>query len=609
MLGDTGNGCKFELKTDEDRTCCYMNKEIQNDPDYNICRDHQSEECISKKRFEVSEPKGQGKCILILKNFTKSDAGIYIVEFPNESKPSNQRKLIEIQERKTEIKEIVVGQTAAVVFKGDIKRDGCKFMAYLSERSKTCCYEDKRRQSCKLENKCTDYRTGSSYEVREDGNKCMLYLRNFQTSDVGDYEVIFPADQDDDESFQIKEVSPGVEARWIVIRTVLAACSLQLAVVIVIGFIGFKLAKYKFRQRIDDGKLTEGQDIFDALHNLNKKIFIEKLGRRNILNVRDSNRNNLFHKVADKNWTKDMTDLLKDHCKVIFEPQIEDPENMKMNQSYSKRQQIFITRLPHQTWWITKKTQITTWIFKVFGHSKMADYYIHLDSQNKSGKTPLHIAAEKNELDIVKVLLENDADPSIVDNHNCTPLQRAVLNKQCNGIRKPDNIEIVQLLLEKAGPMSKTVNGQNILHSAVMRNNLEVIKLIIVFTANKQQEQKQLLKERYSKEVTDRKTNYKKVQWTGKTPLELAAKFGHKEIVEYLAKKDKFWSTENENGGMPVIFSAVSSSHRYIVDHLLQHGGTFKPDWIIKQEEGDNALKKLIREKNNAAVNKGKRTA
>ena len=55
---------------------------------------------------------------------------------------------------------------------------------------------------------------------------------------------------------------------------------------------------------------------------------------------------------------------------------------------------------------------------------------------------------------------------------------------------------------------------------------------------------------------------------------------------------------------MQVIFSAVSSSHKNIVDHLLQHGGTFKPDWVIdNQEEGDNMLKKLIRDKNHSAVN------
>jgi len=41
--------------------------------------------------------------------------------------------------------------------------------------------------------------------VKEDGNKCVLYLNNFQTSDVGEYEVIFPGDKEDNIKFMMKE--------------------------------------------------------------------------------------------------------------------------------------------------------------------------------------------------------------------------------------------------------------------------------------------------------------------------------------------------------------------------------------------------------------------
>ena len=89
---------------------------------------------------------------------------------------------------------------------------------------------------------------------------------------------------------------------------------------------------------------------------------------------------------------------------------------------------------------------------------------------------------------------------------------------------------------------------------------------------------------------------------TEKTPLELAAKLGRNKIVEYLVNEDQLWKTKN--GGMEVIFSALSSSHSYIVDHLLQHGGTFLPDWVKdNKERDDNVLKKLIRDKNVAAIN------
>ena len=137
VLGDLSNGCKFVLQTDEDRTCCYMNDTRQKYPEHNICGVQQSEDCISKSRFGVSQPNGQGKCILTLNNFQKSDAGRYNVEFPNERRQIDQIKHIEILEREHKTKEFVVGQTAITVFKGDIKEEGCRFEAHLSS-SKTC---------------------------------------------------------------------------------------------------------------------------------------------------------------------------------------------------------------------------------------------------------------------------------------------------------------------------------------------------------------------------------------------------------------------------------------------------------------------------------------
>ena len=57
--------------------------------------------------------------------------------------------------------------------------------------------------------------------MKEDGNKCVLYLMNFQASDAGEYEVIFPGDPDDNEHFQVS--SGGIEARLKVFILFLAA--------------------------------------------------------------------------------------------------------------------------------------------------------------------------------------------------------------------------------------------------------------------------------------------------------------------------------------------------------------------------------------------------
>ena len=96
-------------------------------------------------------------------------------------------------------------------------------------------------------------------------------------------------------------------------------------------------------------------------------------------------------------------------------------------------------------------------------------------------------------------------------------------------------------------------------------------------------------------------TKVQTFKWKEKTPLELAAMFGYQNIVEYLLGKDKNWNKKNY--GMQVIFSAIFSSHRHIVNFLLQHGGIFDPNWVINNNQGDTCLEKAIRDKNEAAVN------
>ena len=86
--------------------------------------------------------------------------------------------------------------------------------------------------------------------MKEDGNKCVLHLLNFQINDVGEYEVIFPEDEDDNEIFQMKEAS-GIPALLIVFLVVLAA----VAVLLLIVWIKGQLGKYspKSRKIIEDG--------------------------------------------------------------------------------------------------------------------------------------------------------------------------------------------------------------------------------------------------------------------------------------------------------------------------------------------------------------------
>ncbi|WP_342257708.1 ankyrin repeat domain-containing protein [Spiroplasma endosymbiont of Nomada ruficornis] len=89
----------------------------------------------------------------------------------------------------------------------------------------------------------------------------------------------------------------------------------------------------------------------------------------------------------------------------------------------------------------------------------------------KSRYTPLQIAVKNNNIEMVKLLLENHADIDAQDVDGCTPLHLVV---ECN------NIEMVKLLLENHADVNlKDINGCTPLHWAVECNNIEIVKLFI----------------------------------------------------------------------------------------------------------------------------------
>lgn len=95
------------------------------------------------------------------------------------------------------------------------------------------------------------------------------------------------------------------------------------------------------------------------------------------------------------------------------------------------------------------------------------------DIQDNKGRTALHEFVIKNELPCVSELLSFFANPNITDKYNKTPILYASNNK------------IRQILLESgADPNIKTSNDSTLLHLAVQKNNLEVIKTLLRHKAN-----------------------------------------------------------------------------------------------------------------------------
>lgn len=97
--------------------------------------------------------------------------------------------------------------------------------------------------------------------------------------------------------------------------------------------------------------------------------------------------------------------------------------------------------------------------------------YINMESQN--GETPLSCAIKKENLDIVKILLEKGADVNYVDKkgRHLTPLFSAL---------ETENKDIVEMLLEKDANVNfKSQYGVTPFYAAVLIGNQDVVELLL----------------------------------------------------------------------------------------------------------------------------------
>ena len=125
-----------------------------------------------------------------------------------------------------------------------------------------------------------------------------------------------------------------------------------------------------------------------------------------------------------------------------------------------------------------------------------------------NGKSPLAVACDSNKtLDIVKLLLDHDADPNyILKEHNETALHLAIAWKE--------NIDIVEILLDYgADPNIQDIDNETALMNASEYGRTEMVKLLLDYGAD---------------------PNIRDIN--GTTALILASNRGHIEIVELLLR-------------------------------------------------------------------------
>ncbi len=185
---------------------------------------------------------------------------------------------------------------------------------------------------------------------------------------------------------------------------------------------------------------------------------------------------------------------------------------------------------------------------------------ININFYDQDGNTPLHVAAEDGNIDIINLLIKNNADIHAV-NHFCrTPLHYGV---------ETDDIDIIRLFISNgANVNSSNEDFYTPFQLAITRGYLDNIDLLI-----------------------ENNADVKAVTVRGDTPLHLAAAVGYVDVMELLLKKNIDVNFKNKSGNTP-LHIAVYRGFNDIVNILIKNNA----DVNLKNDAGDTPLDCAVKE-------------
>nr|XP_023475350.1 kinase D-interacting substrate of 220 kDa isoform X9 [Equus caballus] len=178
-----------------------------------------------------------------------------------------------------------------------------------------------------------------------------------------------------------------------------------------------------------------------------------------------------------------------------------------------------------------------------------------VDERNECGQTPLMIAAEQGNLEIVKELIKNGANCNLEDLDNWTALISA---------SKEGHVHVVEELLKYGASVEhRDMGGWTALMWACYKGRTEVVELLLSHGANPS--------------VTGLYSVY---------PIIWAAGRGHADIVHLLLQNGAKVNCSDKYGTTPLVWAA-RKGHLECVKHLLAMGADV-------DQEGANSMTALI---------------
>ena len=111
-----------------------------------------------------------------------------------------------------------------------------------------------------------------------------------------------------------------------------------------------------------------------------------------------------------------------------------------------------------------------------FGQIKILEWLIkkgaNVNHQDKIGYSSLHFCGQEQNIEVAKILLENGANPNILDKHDNSPLWTAIFNSK-------GKFELVELLrINNADPNQKNKYGRSPNDMTISTYDKEIDELI-----------------------------------------------------------------------------------------------------------------------------------
>ncbi|XP_026429205.1 ankyrin repeat-containing protein BDA1-like [Papaver somniferum] len=245
------------------------------------------------------------------------------------------------------------------------------------------------------------------------------------------------------------------------------------------------------------------------------------------------------------------------------------------------------------------------------GHVEFAAQILRMKPElathsDQKGLCPLHLAAQGNSVSMVKVLIEANPDVcGFTDQDGRRPLHLAAMK---------DRTEIVKILIQKqpkAIQMLSEYRSETILHLCVKHNGLDALKLLVDKLRNQHVNEESIFLASEGENKGSISVNSKDAD--GNTILHLAVARRNMKIIKYLLNSDTGLVEQNavNNKGFTAMDILIKSDQRELKDmevqDILREAGVLQSD-VLQQFTGSQQDDQLPenRPKDEINITKGK---